>query len=191
VARNVRAVALAARRPQVPEMKKAVAAWAMRRAAADDYSAARDAHNRGTLQTRWPNIDELRAWSKRRGWPTPWFCFDSAVLAKLFENPTNFACALEESGIEFDIPRQEYTLSLESLRELDELYEERSPSGHPVWWRLLVEELREIRRAVEVGVVVQVEGGPVIRTPRRFLQWVDERYHMLEEGVDAWVGDDR
>jgi hypothetical protein len=171
-------------------MITAIPAWAMRRAEAEDYGVARDAHRRGTLQIKWPNLKALRAWSKLQGWPTPWFGFEAALLAKLFENQLNFACALNESGIELHIPQREYTLLLERLRELDALYEERSPSGQPAGWGLLVEELREIRRAVEAGVVVQVEGGPRLQTWQGFYEWAHGRYHMLEDGADHWIGDD-
>ena len=112
------------------------------------------------------------------------------MIAKLLESELNFACALNESGIELHIPQREYTLSLERLRELDALYAERSASGRPVGWELLVEELREIRRAVEAGVVVQVEGGPRLQTWQGFYEWAHGRYHMLEDGSDHWIGDD-
>ena len=84
-------------------------------------------------------------------------------------------------------PRSE----VERLRQLDALYEERSPRGQPVRWRILVEELREIRRAVEAGVVIQVEGGPAMRSWQGFYEWAHGRYHMLEDGSDNWIGDDR
>jgi hypothetical protein len=172
-------------------MMATVPAWAMRRAAAGDYREVQDAHARGRLVIKWPDRKALRAWSRLRGWPTPWFGFEAALLAKLFESEMNFASALAESGMELHIPLREHTLSLETLRELDALYAERAPSGVPTGWRLLVLELREIRRAVAVGVVVQVEGGPRLRTPGGFYHWAHARYHALEDGSDAWIGDDR
>jgi hypothetical protein len=173
-------------------MKPTIPAWAMKRAAADDYDAVRDAHSRGTLDIEWPELKELREWSRLRGWPAPRFRFRATWLARLFESQKNFACALEESGIELHIPLREYTLSLDSLREFDALYAERSPTtGLPNAWGLLVEELREIRRAVVAGVVVQVEGGPKLRTWGGFYAWAHGRYHALEDGYDNWIGDDR
>jgi hypothetical protein len=171
-------------------MTTAIPAWAMRRAVAEDYGVVRDAHSRGALQIKWPDLKALRDWSKLQGWPTPWFGFEAAFLARLLESRTNFVCALNESGIELHIPQQAYTLSLERLRGFDALYEERSPSGRPTGWRLLVENLREIRRAVEAGVVVQVEGGPGMETWQGFYAWAHGRYHMLEDGSDNWIGDD-
>ena len=172
-------------------MKIAIPAWAMRRAVAEDYGVARDMQRQGTLQIQWPNLNGLRAWSKLQGWPTPWFGFEAAFLATLFDSQMNFVQAISESGIELHIPQAAYTLSIERLRELDALYEERSPSGQPVRWRILVEELREIRRAVEAGVVIQVEGGPAMRSWQGFYEWAHGRYHMLEDGSDNWIGDDR
>lgn len=74
---------------------------------------------------------------------------------------------------------------------MDELYAARSPDGRPASWRELVEELRRIRRTVEAGVAVEVEGGPVLKTWAEFYQWAHQRYHMLEDGWDQWIGDDR
>lgn len=103
----------------------------------------------------------------------------------------NFVQAISASGIELTIPRQAYTLSTERLTELDALYEARSSSGRPVSWGGLVEELREIRRAVEAGVVIQVDGGPTMQSWQDFYTWAHGRYHMLEDGADKWIGDDR
>jgi hypothetical protein len=172
-------------------MKIDIPAWAMRRAEGEDYGMVRDSHGRGTLQIKWPNLKGLRDWTKLQGWPTPWFGFEAAFLAKLFESQMNFVQAISESGIELHIPEQAYTLSVERLRELDAMYEERSSSGRPVSWGLLVEELRAIRRAVEAGVVVQVEDGPRLRSWQGFYEWAHGRYHMLEDGSDSWIGDDR
>ncbi len=82
------------------------------------------------------------------------------------------------------------TISSEELKELDELYEARSPSGRPTSWGALVEELRAIRRTVEAGTVVQVEGAGALRTWQEFYTWAHGRYHMLEDGYDSWIGDD-
>jgi hypothetical protein len=163
----------------------------MRRAEAGDYDVARDTHRRGALQIQWPNRKSLRDWTRLQAWSMPWFGFEEAFIAKLFESQLNFERAINESGIEIQIPQPAYTLPTERLRELDALYEARSPSGRPVSWGLLVEELRAIRRTVEAGVVVQVEDGPRLRSWQGFYEWAHGRYHMLEDGSDSWIGDDR
>jgi hypothetical protein len=82
-------------------------------------------------------------------------------------------------------------ISVEKLKELDTLYAARSSSGQPISWGALVEELREIRRDVEAGAAVQVEGGPALRTWQKFYDWAHGRYHSLEDGADHWIGDDQ
>jgi hypothetical protein len=82
-------------------------------------------------------------------------------------------------------------ISVEKLRELDALYAARSASGQPLGCGTLVEALREIRRAVEAGAAVQVEGGPALRTWQEFYDWAHGRYHTLEDGYDHWIGDDK
>ncbi len=172
-------------------MKKDIPAWAMRIAKAEDHGVVRDAYGRGTIQIKWPNHKALRDWSKLQKWPTPRFDFEAAFLAKMLESQMNFAQAINVSGIEIHIPQQAVTLSDERLTELDALYAERSESGRPVSWGSLVGELREMRRAVEAGVAVQVEGGPALRTWQGFYDWAHGRYHMLEDGYDNWIGDDQ
>ena len=85
----------------------------------------------------------------------------------------------------------EQTLTLQMLQELDDLYAERSPSGRPTSGGALVEKLRAIRRVVEAGASVKVEGTEtVLDTWQHFYAWAHGRYHMLEDGYDSWIGDD-
>jgi len=126
----------------------------------------------------------------QQGWPAPWLGFDEAFLARMLKDEASFDRALEDSGIEVHVPRQECTISAEQLQGLDGLYEERSESGRPVSWGSLVEELRGIRRAVEAGAVVKIEGGQSLRTWQDFYAWAHGRYHALEDGYDKWIGDD-
>jgi hypothetical protein len=79
---------------------------------------------------------------------------------------------------------------LKELKDLDALYAERSASGHPSAWGSLVERPRELRRAIEAGQVVQLAGGPAIRSVLDFHAWAYERYKLLDEGYDSWIGDD-
>ena len=142
------------------------------------------------MRVKWPDRNALRHWTRLQAWPAPWFDFETAFLAKMFESQMNFTLAINESGIELQIPQREYTLSIARLNELDALYAQRSPGGQPDSWGILVEVLRELRRAVEAGVVVQVEDGPRLQTWQGFYEWAHGRYHMLEDGSDRWIGDD-
>ena len=171
-------------------MTKNIPAWALRAAMSEDQGLAQEAHRQGKMQIKWPDGNALRTWAKQQGWPTPWFGFEEAFIAKMLETRENFELAIQKSGIEIHIPRKEYTISGEQVREMDELYEERSPTGRPTSWGALVEELREIRRAVEAGVVVNIEGEKAIRSWQGFYNWAHGRYHMLEDGYDKWIGND-
>lgn len=81
-------------------------------------------------------------------------------------------------------------ISTERLASFDAMYAERSPGGQPTSWRALVLALREFRRAIEAGAVVEVEGEGTLRTWAEFYSWAHGRYHMLEDGCDLWIGDD-
>lgn len=81
-------------------------------------------------------------------------------------------------------------ISSEKLLELDGFYAERSASGHANAWGLLVARLRELRRAIEAGEVVQIAGGPTLLSVLEFHTWAYGRYKLLEEGYDSWIGDD-
>jgi len=90
---------------------------------------------------------------------------------------------------------KEHTLTLERLTELDALYEATEDMGilgrRPIYWGILVEELRQIRRQVEAGVKVKIEGTQtVLDTWSSFYSWAHGRYHTLEDGYDSWIGDD-
>lgn len=171
-------------------MTTTIPSWALRRAEAEDYELVQAMQQRGSLQITWPNLEGLRIWSQQQGWPTPWFDFKAAFLARLCANQLNFVQAISTSGIELSIPLHAYTLTTERLQQLDALYAERSPGGRPVSWGELVEKLRQIRRAMEAGVVIQVEAGPTLRSWQEFYAWAHGRYHMLEDGADQWIGDD-
>lgn len=172
-------------------MKKDMPTWAMKAATAEDRDFARRTHSRGKMQIEWPDLKALRDWARHQGWPTPWLGFKEAFITKMLEKDENFELALNESGIKVRIPKKDHTISVEKLRGLDALYEERSAFRQPAGWGILVEELREIRRAVEAGVEVKVEGTQtVLTTWQSFYDWAHGRYHMLEDGYDSWIGDD-
>ena len=184
--------------------------WAMNIAKPGDRDAAARAHQRGTLKTNWDvfraygfevniaggqKIDgPPKAWAKAQGWPTPWFSsFRSAFLTKMLESDENFDLAVTESGVKIYFPKKEHILSENDLKSLDAMYKARKNMGalgrRPTRWGQLVEELREIRRAVEAGVAVKVE-GKTLRDFDSFYTWAHGRYHALEDGFDSWIGDD-
>ena len=171
-------------------MKAEIPTWALRQAGSGDRELVGEALGLGRTKVDWPDRKALRDWARRQGWPTPWVDFEHAFLTRMLEDEASFAAALGESGIGIRIPKGEFAISEADLAKLDALYEARSPTGRPTDWGLLVESLREIRRAVEAGVEVQVAGGPDLRTWQGFYDWAHGRYHMLEDGFDRWIGDD-
>ena len=177
------------------EMRHDIPSWAKQRVPPEDHSFSEvsQLHRQGRTQIQLPDLKELKGWAKSHGWPTPWFDFKKAFIAKLFESNETFTLALNESGINIHIPIKEHILTIERLKELDALYEEREDMGgrRPTRWGTLVSELREIRRLVEAGVKVKVEGTQtVLNTWQSFYDWAHGRYHMLEDGYDSWIGDD-
>jgi hypothetical protein len=180
------------------EMRYDIPAWAKERVSLDvhDLSEVRRLHSLGRTQIQLPAIKDLKGWAKSHGWPTPWFGFREAFIAKLFSSEEAFSLALNESGINIHVPIKEHTLTVERVQELDALYEETEDMGplgrRPTRWGTLVNELREIRRLVEGGVKVKVEGTrTVLTTWGGFYNWAHGRYHALEDGYDDWIGDDK
>ncbi|MGE0886529.1 MAG: hypothetical protein AB7P14_23575 [Blastocatellales bacterium] len=176
-------------------MKKDIPAWAMRAVLPEDHNSALDLYRQDKMKIKWPDLNILKGWADRRGWPTPWIGFESAFIAKMLENRENFERAIRESGIEIQIPRQDWTLTVKKLRELDAMYEATEEMGalgrRPTDWGFLVDELREIRRAVEAGVTIRIEETQtVLNSWQSFYTWAHGRYHMLEDGYDSWIGDD-
>jgi hypothetical protein len=172
-------------------MTPSIPRWALRAATAEDLGVVREAHRLGRAQVRWPDLKLLRVWAARQGWPAPRFGFEAAFLAKMLESDNSYRLGTGESGLEVLVPKADFTISRERLGELDALYEERSAACRATGWGVLVEDLREIRRAVEAGVAVKIEGGPALHSWQEFYEWAHGRYHMLEEGADHWIGDDK
>lgn len=87
--------------------------------------------------------------------------------------------------------KDKITISDEELAHLDGLYDERDAAGRPSAWGSLVGRLREIRRSVESGKVVNVHDDIELRTVLEFHTWAYGHYKLLEEGYDSWIGDDK
>jgi hypothetical protein len=171
-------------------MTRNLPAWARQTATPQDRARAEQARRNDTIGITWPAIRALRRWAKQQGWPTPWFGIEEAFVDKMMESEETFALAVEQSGVVILIPIPHFAVSQEQLRGFDQWYAARSPEGRPTEWGILVEALRDIRRAVEAGVEVEID-GKTIQDFGSFYTWAHERYHMLEDGYDRWIGDDR
>ena len=164
-------------------MKPPIPAWALTMAGPQDRLAAQRAQGRGVMQIQWKDGRPPRAWARQHGWPTPWFGFEKAFVARMFASDESFELALTGGGVEISIPKASHSISPEKLGEMDEAYRDHL-------WRWLVDTLREIRRAVEAGVVVHVEGA-TLKSFESFYNWAHGRYHALEDDVGtSWIGDD-
>lgn len=174
-------------------MARRIPGWLLVAATPQDRQRAAEAFSHGTWQLKWPDRESIRAWAKRQGWPPPGLLFDGGFLRKMLESDETFALALAKSGLEVRIPLQHYTVSEEQLEQFDAMYKETEDMGvlglRPTRWGSLVEELRELRRAIEADVVVEIEGTNYTEVGS-FLSWAHRRYHMLEDGYDSWYGDD-
>lgn len=157
--------------------------WAYRPVAPTEREAAEQAHKKGTMRTNWHEAGSLKSWARRQGWPTSWLKLESKFYETMLANDANFALALSTSGLKIRIPKAEHTLTAADLRRFD------AHSKDPQKWSWLVEELREVRRAIEVGVVVNVEDQQLTSFDS-FYRWAHGRYHMLEDGADEWIGMD-
>ena len=169
--------------------KKELPAWALEAATTEDRERTDQARSQGTMQITWPGKEALRGWTRQHNWPTPWFGFEDKFLVTMLASDDNFALAVQECDVAIRIPARQITIADEKLREFDALYAERDENGRPTGWGALVERLRDIRRAVEAGVVVVIDGRK-LRSWDSFYTWAHGRYHMLEDGYDSWIGDD-
>ncbi|MCA9998724.1 MAG: hypothetical protein KDE56_23330, partial [Anaerolineales bacterium] len=95
-------------------MRHDIPAWAKQRVTLEDHGfpEVRELYRQGSTQIQLPDLKELKGWAKFHGWPTPWFGFKDAFVAKLFESDETFTLALNESGVAIHIPIKEHTLTL-------------------------------------------------------------------------------
>ena len=157
--------------------------WAYRSVNGSDREAVLEAHQAGTMLTNWGEAGDLKGWAKQQGWPTSWLNFESKFYETMLASDDNFGLAVTKSGLKIRIPKKEHTITAKTLAEFDSQYSD------PQSWRWLVEDLREVRRAVELGVVVLVEDKR-LDSFESFYSWAHGRYHMLEDGADEWIGMD-
>ena len=165
-------------------MKREPPSWAFEPLTPADFERALEAHRAGQAMLVLPAVVALRALAERQRWALSWWNFEAAFLARMFESAENFALVVAHGGVTVRVPKLAHVLCAADLAALDRLYEDRSG------WRTLVESRREIRRAVECGVVVSVDGTATLNSWQTFYAWAHGRYHALEDGADSWIGDD-
>lgn len=157
--------------------------WALSKATALDWESAKKAYHSRTAKIVLRHPESLRSWMKGKGWKRPWLFLEESFMKQLFASDENYRLVLREYVADIRIPKKNVVISEEDLQSMDEDYAARSYSG-------LVEGLREIRRVIEAGTEVEIDGKK-LKSFNSFYTWAHARYHLLEEGSDKWIGDDR
>jgi hypothetical protein len=158
--------------------------WALEELGPGDRRRADQARLDGQLRVDWESRRALRRWAKAHDWPAPLFGLEAVLLDRFLAREEDFDTAAGSDEIRFRAPVLEHSVSSAELSGMDAEYVDSAS------WGSLVAGLRSIRRAVESGVVVDVEGRK-LDSWNDFYTWAHERYRSLEDGHDAWIGDDR
>jgi hypothetical protein len=157
--------------------------WAVRKATSSDREEAAKAYKVGTAKINIRNDASVRSWMKDKGWKRSWLFLQESFIKQLFFSEENYRLALKDKVVEILIPKTMVTISEKRLNDIDQSYADRSFS-------YVVESLREMRRAVEAGVTIEVDGKE-LKSWNSWYTWAHARYHLLEEGSDEWIGDDQ
>ncbi len=166
-------------------MAKTLAAWALRPAQADDYPRAKKAWEKSYLKITWPSDSTWKLWAQSKRDQISSFETRDAFLESIFQDEASFQAAYAESGLEFNLPIERYTLPAESLSEMDDWYDQTDSEGKYVHWSKLVAKLQDLFRMVDAGIILHIEDSPYTSfTP--LYSWAYERYRSLEEGYDEW-----
>jgi hypothetical protein len=164
--------------------------WAMRPIRVEDRGRMKDLLHRKLIKVTWPEIGALKRWAREHHWPAPWFGFKESFVGQMLESDSNFLMGLNNSGIRMLVPKRQFDFGGNQLRDLDELYTARDENGRPSDWKVLVGELRDLRRTIEAGVAVKVDEVQTLHSWSAFYTWADSRFPGLEDGCDSWIGDD-
>lgn len=154
--------------------------WALRPATANDREYAREARSKLSGTFEFTDRKGLRGWMKGKKWKASWLLLETSFFRNLFESDNNFQLALAEGIITIKLPKAAHQINKEHLDRLDKEY---GAGGYD----FMVEPLREIRRALEAEVGIEIEGKKM-KSVSTFISWVNERYPLIEEGADEWFG---
>ena len=156
--------------------------WALRSATTAEREKAADAYYRSKAKTVFRDRKKLRSWIEYHGWKTSWLHLEDSFYKELFSNDEFFKEGLEDGVVEIFIPKESYTFSDEEFKNINDGYSARE-------FNWVVEYLREIRRAIEAGILVEIDGLQ-LKSEIAFYNWVDKQFHILEEVADKWIGND-
>jgi len=155
--------------------------WALEKAGPNDRVRAKEAYQRETGRFTVPNRVSLKDWMKARGWKRSWISPESSFYRQCFQDDTLFQLALKDNMADIWIPKQSHQLSDADLAAIDEDYEQKD-------WSAAVAQLRDIRRAIDGGVTLKID-GQTFKSSGFFYTWAHQRYHTLEEISNEWMMD--
>ena len=157
--------------------------WALTRARFEDRIKVKKAFEKRNAHFVFKDRKKLKSWMKSKKWRTSWLFPEKSFYQALLANDENFQTALSENVVEILVPKSTYKVPEKEIEKIDQYYEQEE-------WDWAVECLREIRRAIDAGVVIKI-GDQQFTTAGSFYTWAHKRYHILEEASDKWILDDR
>ncbi len=157
--------------------------WALTKAGSEDRKIVKEAFDKKRTNFVFKDKKSLKSWMKSKKWRTSWLFPEQSFYQAIFENDDNFQTALSENIVEIFLPKSAYKVPDKEIEKIDQYYEQEE-------WDWAVECLREIRRAIDAGVVIKI-GDQQFTTAGSFYTWAHKRYHILEEASDKWILDDR
>lgn len=157
--------------------------WALRKAGPEDKALAEQAFKDARANLKLTDRTGMKTWMKSRGEKISWLRPSASFYKQLLASEESFREVLAIGVMEIWIPKYSYTVPEDFLATVDQLYAEKD-------WNTAVEYLREIRRAIDLGVKVQIE-DKTFTSASTFYNWAHQRYHVLEEAADKWILDDR
>lgn len=153
--------------------------WALEKAEPQDRDRARNAYQKKTGRFTITNRATLKDWMKAQAWKQSRFALEGSFYKQCFQDDDYFRTALEEQVVEMWIPKQSHQVSKTDLASMDKDYNDRE-------WAAAVAQLKDIRRAIDAGVTIEVD-GQTFKSSGSFYNWAHKRYHSLEEASDDWI----
>ena len=155
--------------------------WALEKAGPHDRVRAKEAYEKETGRFTVPNRVSLKDWMKARGWKRSWISPEGSFYKQCFRDDSLFQLALKEEMVDIWIPKQTHQVSKADLAGIDQDYQTQD-------WSAAVAKLRDIRRALDAGVTIEIDGQP-FKSSGSFYTWAHKRYHALAEISNDWMMD--
>jgi hypothetical protein len=155
--------------------------WALEKAGPNDRVRSKAAYQQKTGRFTVPNRVSLKDWMLARGWKRSWLSPEGSFYKQCFQDDVLFQLALKDQMIDIWIPKAMHQVSAANLAAIDEDYQQKD-------WSAAVAQLRDIRRAIDAGITIELDGQTFISSGA-FYTWAHQRYHVLEEISNDWMMD--